>query len=295
MAKEHNFTASEILTPDTMNKLTQDSQIVKDTALDSNDDNISTTKWVRSAHGNTNLNAASATKLFTERGIITNLSSTISSLFDGTTDITPGISGILALENGGTGASEEIEARKNLGLKEAATYDVTNSVSASAIGITNKLVTEQDVYYGLPSLNGNKDYTSNTSIYAPISAGVLGYILKSNGAGVPSWVPITDIISPLYKHVVIFRQNSNFIYTTFVNTQSTDMNYDDIAIFLYDNGFRGMYQGGSYPATGHSDSTESNIYGIEAYKRTELWGIAWDKNVVLSASDLNYSHTIALN
>lgn len=61
MAKEHNFTASEILTPDTMNALTQDSQIVKDTVPGSNDDSLATTKWVRSASGNTSLNAATAT------------------------------------------------------------------------------------------------------------------------------------------------------------------------------------------------------------------------------------------
>ena len=65
---------------------------------------------------------------------------------------------------------------------------VTDSSSASAIGTGSSLVTERDVYYGLPNINGVHTYTSGTSIYAPTSVGTSGYILKSGGSGAPSWV-----------------------------------------------------------------------------------------------------------
>ena len=253
MAKEHNFTASEILTPDTMNALTQDSQIVKDSDLNSNDDSLATTKWVRSANGNTNLNAATATKLLhgrsigltdadstnhgsgitfdgtanatiklpstikaeldgnaktatklktarniglsdasganngsgisfdgsdnktlklpptiqadlkgnatsadealtatrlaKSRTIKTNLSSNDGVNFDGSSDISPGISGTLAVKNGGTGAENEADARKNLQLGEAATHDVWSLTSVGNVADETSLVASQSLKF----------------------------------------------------------------------------------------------------------------------------------------------------
>ena len=49
--------------------------------------------------------AAAATKLATSRTIRTNLASTSSSSFNGTANITPGVTGILPVANGGTGSS----------------------------------------------------------------------------------------------------------------------------------------------------------------------------------------------
>ena len=50
-------------------------------------------------------NATSANKLATARTIQTNLASTNSASFNGTGNITPGVSGILGIANGGTGNS----------------------------------------------------------------------------------------------------------------------------------------------------------------------------------------------
>lgn len=58
----------------------------------------------------------SAAKLTTARTIQTNLASTSSTSFDGTANITPGVTGTLPVANGGTGATTASGARTNLGL-----------------------------------------------------------------------------------------------------------------------------------------------------------------------------------
>lgn len=73
-------------------------------------------------------------------------------------------------------------------LGAACAKSVTDSSSASAFGTGTGLVTERDVYYGTPTINGVKTYTSSTNIYAPMAVGSNGYVLKSTGSGAPSWV-----------------------------------------------------------------------------------------------------------
>lgn len=63
--------------------------------------------------------AASATKLVTSRTIRTNLGSTATVSFDGTANITPGVTGTLSLANGGTGSTTRTGALSNLGAVDA--------------------------------------------------------------------------------------------------------------------------------------------------------------------------------
>lgn len=58
--------------------------------------------------------AASATELATGRTIRTNLASTSSVSFNGTANITPGVTGVLPIANGGTGASSLDELKDSL-------------------------------------------------------------------------------------------------------------------------------------------------------------------------------------
>lgn len=60
-------------------------------------------------------NAASATKLATARTIQTDLASTKTASFDGTGNVTPGVTGTLPIANGGTGATTTSAALTNLG------------------------------------------------------------------------------------------------------------------------------------------------------------------------------------
>ena len=75
-------------------------------------------------------------------------------------------------------------------LGAACAKDVSDSSSASAISTGTNLVTERDVYYGLPTINGAHNYNSGTNIYAPTAAGTSGQYLKSNGSGAPSWASL---------------------------------------------------------------------------------------------------------
>ena len=59
-------------------------------------------------------NASSATKLQTARTIRTNLASTSTASFNGTANIAPGVTGILPIANGGTGANTKADAAYNL-------------------------------------------------------------------------------------------------------------------------------------------------------------------------------------
>ena len=57
-----------------------------------------------------------------------------------------------------------------------------DSSSASAISSSGtNLVTERDIYYGLPTINNSHAYTSSTAIYAPTAGGTSGYYLKGAG------------------------------------------------------------------------------------------------------------------
>lgn len=61
-------------------------------------------------------NAGSATKLATARTICINLGSTSSASFNGTANVTPGVTGTLPVANGGTGVTSIAALKQALGL-----------------------------------------------------------------------------------------------------------------------------------------------------------------------------------
>lgn len=65
---------------------------------------------------------------------------------------------------------------------------VSDSTSASAISTNNYIVTERDIYYGLPTVNGSHTYNSNTTYFSATAAGTSGQILTWPASGsIPVW------------------------------------------------------------------------------------------------------------
>lgn len=80
--------------------------------------------------------AISAGKLATGRTIQTNLASTSAASFDGSENVTPGISGTLPIGHGGTGATSAASARSNLGLGSLSTLSSVGSGQISTGSVT---------------------------------------------------------------------------------------------------------------------------------------------------------------
>lgn len=88
-------------------------------------------KWV----GNTD----TATKLATARTITANLASSTAGSFDGSANITVGVTGTLPIANGGTGATTAAAARTALGCAPAYTYSTTDLTAGSSALTTGTL------------------------------------------------------------------------------------------------------------------------------------------------------------
>lgn len=84
-------------------------------------------------------NADTATKLATARTITANLASSTAGSFDGSANITVGVTGTLPIANGGTGATTAAAARTALGCAPAYTYSTTDLTAGSSALTTGTL------------------------------------------------------------------------------------------------------------------------------------------------------------
>lgn len=84
-------------------------------------------------------NANTATKLETARTITANLTSSTAGSFDGSENITVGVTGTLPIANGGTGATTAAAARTALGCAPAYTYSTTDLTAGSSALTTGTL------------------------------------------------------------------------------------------------------------------------------------------------------------
>jgi hypothetical protein len=84
-------------------------------------------------------NADTATQLEIARTITANLASSTAGSFDGSTDITVGVTGTLPIANGGTGATTAAAARTALGCAPAYTYSTTDLTAGSSALTTGTL------------------------------------------------------------------------------------------------------------------------------------------------------------
>ena len=93
--------------------------------------NVGVAKWLG--------NANTATKLATARTITANLASSTAGSFDGSADITVGVTGTLPIANGGTGSTTADAARTALGCAPAYIYSTTDLTAGSSALTTGTL------------------------------------------------------------------------------------------------------------------------------------------------------------
>lgn len=121
---------------------------------------------VKAAEANQANQANQATQLTNARTIRTKLNSTSAASFDGTKNITPGVTGTLPITNGGTGATTAADALTTLGVNTAITTATENAynyikILTSSDDLDN--VKELGIYfYDSGSVPANAPYTSNS-------------------------------------------------------------------------------------------------------------------------------------
>lgn len=174
-------------------------------------------------------------------------------------------------------------------LAAASMKSVSDSSSASALSSTDTNVpTVRDIYYGLPSINGDHTYTSSKTIYAPENGGTAGYYLKSNGTSkAPTWVAfpgaynlsssqpwLSASASGNYSGYVRLPYSSSYDFIinfglTKENTQQTFKASLDTLLYAYT----------SFASTSDNLTTRGNItslskYGITLGNNANVW-IRW--------------------
>ena len=135
----------------------------------------------------------------------------ISQNTDRTISVTKASIGILPIAYGGTGVSSfnanEVIISSTPSENETMTliskpYKVGDSNNYSAIlSSSQSFVTEDYIYYGLPTINGIHNYTSNTTLFAPITSGTNHALLISNGSGNNGPAPIWTTLAFLNESI----------------------------------------------------------------------------------------------
>ena len=72
--------------------------------------------------------------------------------------------------------------------------EVTDNIEPSPVSDEDpNIVTARTVYNTLPNINDSHGYTSETTLYAPITKGNNGNILQSDGTSEPKWVEPSEL------------------------------------------------------------------------------------------------------
>ena len=151
--------------------------------------------------------ATSAATLATARTLRTNLASTATASFDGSADITPGVTGTLPVTNGGTGATSATAARTALGITLS---DSVSSTSSSTFASSKAVKTAYD-----------KAVSAGSNIIQSyrINAGT-GISVKAPSGGTHQFIMIYDSTSVDYKITHIGTVAGG---TTMTSTQYSDL------------------------------------------------------------------------
>ena len=136
-------------------------------------------------------NASTATKLATARTIRTNLASTSTASFDGSANITPGVTGTLAVGNGGTGKTSFTAGYVILGNGSSALKTTNAHINYSA-GTTSAAGYEELVL-GNSTESGTAGNTyGRLALYSSSSAGVYLTAAATTGWSYTSILPLAN-------------------------------------------------------------------------------------------------------
>ena len=173
--------------------------------------------------------AAAATKLATARTIRTNLASTSTASFNGTANITPGVTGKLAIANGGTGGTSGLEAANNLKLLY---LNGGNSISSGS-DLNDYL--NSGVYYSgsssniIDNLPSGADKAFNMLVFHPTSGSSNTYVVQylmpysSSGrifyrsydpwASDTNWRPWREVFTTYVcnPHTIVIGRNGQYV------------------------------------------------------------------------------------
>lgn len=159
------------------------------------------------------INAGSATKLVTARTIQTNLASTTAASFDGSTNITPGVTGVLPVANGGTGVTD-LNALA-IGKANSAVNDGAGNV------ITDTYATKAYVNSNIGSKSIYKDITIDATSIAnstTYSAYPYAYSIAWNNITSDYYIDAVESSSnteKLYDYAIESGTNTVTIYFTY--------------------------------------------------------------------------------
>ena len=139
-------------------------------------------------------NADSATKLSTPRNIQVNLGSTSSASFDGTSNVSPGVTGVLPVANGGTGTNNG--TIHTHGIIDVGSIEMSGGASGTGgyidfyfandmtVDHTSRIIEAEKGHINIVTPNGiNVDGYVNTASY--MNKGVTGFIVRVTEDGPP--------------------------------------------------------------------------------------------------------------
>ena len=223
----------------------------------------------------------SAIKLKNTRTIQTNLASTTSASFDGSANITPGVTGTLPIANGGTGATTAAGARTNLevpsktGSGASGTWGINISGNAAT---ATKLATARTISLtGSVTGSGTFDGSGNLSIatstnhshsYLPLSGGTM------TGSPVIKFPSSAGSIAASDPMAITYGCISS--YGTLCINANTDNSGTEYVILTAGKGLSSSTSDGL--AIGQNSITWQN---------NNLWGKYLMKRTTIDASSLN--------